>query len=448
MKRLNLALLLVCFVLGAAAQTGNPFSLEAAIEYAYQNSYTVKNAQINIADAETQIDERRAGALPQVNGSAAYTRYLKLPAQALPEPFVQLIAASNGGELPPDFSREVSFFLKNNFTTGVGVNQAIFDGGIFTALEAARDYRSYVQAEVEVARQNVRNQVTTAYLGPLILEENAEFLQKNIDNVSELLRETRALYEAGFVEQLDVDRLQLSLSNLQTELDNLRRQRKIALNFLKMSMGYPIEEPITIEDDLDRLLQIATDESILVQERSYRNRAEYTVITLGEQLNQANIRNIKSGYLPTLYGNAGYQWQFQGNTSDDAFWAETASIGVNLNVPIFDGFRRRSQIERAQLQAQLLTNQRKELERSIDLDVMNARESYRNAAQRIEFQRSNLELANRIYETARIKYKEGVGSSIEVQQAEQSLFATQQNYTQAAYDLVVSKSDLDRALGN
>ena len=117
-------------------------------------------------------------------------------------------------------------------------------------------------------------------------------------------------------------------------------------------------------------------------------------------------------------------------------------------MPIFDGFRRRSQIERAQLQAQLLTNQRMELERAIDLEVVNARESYRNAAQRIEFQRSNLELANRIYETARIKYKEGVGSSIEVQQAEQSLFATQQNYTQAAYDLVVAKSDLDRALGN
>ena len=430
------------------AQPGNPFSLEAAIEYAYQNNHAVRNAQINIADAETQIDERRAGALPQVNGSAAYTRYLKLPAQALPDAFVQLIAASNGGELPPDFSREVSFFLKNNFTTGVGVNQALFDGSIFTALQAAHDYRSYVLAELEVVKQDIRNQVITAYLGPLILEENAEFLQKNIDNVSGLLRETRALYEAGFVEQLDVDRLQLSLSNLQTELDNLQRQRLVALNFLKMAMGYPIEDPITIEDDLDALLEVASDESVLAEERSYGNRAEYAVITLGEQLNQANIRNIKSGYLPTLYGNAGYQWQFQSNTSDDAFWAETASIGVNLNVPIFDGFRRRSQVERAELQAQLLTNQREQLQRSIDLEVANARESYRNAAQRIEFQRSNLELASRIYETARIKYKEGVGSSIEVQQAEQSLFATQQNYTQAAYDLVVAKSDLDRALGN
>ena len=432
-----LLIALVIFLFGglSAQQT---FTLEEAIEYAYQNNRTVRNAQVNVADAESQILERRASGLPQVNGSLNFNHYLKVPKQALPDAF--LIGA------PPGTPREVSFFLQNNFTAGASVQQMIFDGSFFVALRAARQYRSYVQAELLSARQEVKNQVVAAYLGPLILRENAGYLQKNIQNLSTLLRETQALFEAGFVEQLDVDRLQLSLSNLETELENLTRQEQIALNFLKMSMGYPITEDLSVSDNLEELLA-AANATELNTDIPLRSRPEYQVIVLGEQLNQSNIDNIRATYIPTAYANAGYQWQYQGDDFETGFWAEQANIGINVNVPIFDGFRRRSQIERAELQGQILSNQRQDLEQLITLEVTNARESYQNAARRIAFQERNLELANRIYETAQIKYREGVGSSIEVQQAEQSLYQTQQNYTQAAYDLVVAKADLDKALG-
>lgn len=438
MNALKSLVLMLGVLWSAPGHAQDAFTLEAAIEYAYNNSLTVRNSLINVEDAEAQILERRASGLPQINGSLNFNHYLKVPKQALPEAF--LIGA------PPGTPREVSFFLQNNFTAGANAQQMIFDGSFFVALRAARQYRSYVQAELVAAKQDVKNQVTSAYLAPLILAENAEFLRKNITNISNLLRETSALYEAGFVEQLDVDRLQLSLSNLETELENLNRQEQVAKNFLKLAMGYPVQDDLVITDQLDELLETATATE-LTTDVPIRDRPEYQVILLGEQLNQSNVENIEATRLPSAYANAGYQWQYQGDDFSSGFWAEQANVGLQVNVPIFDGYRRRSQVQRARLQGQILSNQRRDLERLITAEVTNAREQYRNAARRIDFQERNLELANKIYDTAQIKYRDGVGSSIEVQQAEQTLYQTQQNFTQAAYDLVVAKSDLDRALG-
>ncbi len=451
MRKLSFIFLLFVFCSGKGAfaqSSGNTFTLLEAINYAYNNNFNVKIAKENIADAEAQIIERRSAGIPTLNGTINFQHYLKVPVSVLPEQFEVFAIDPVTGMLPPDYSNQATFVLQNSFNAGLDLNALIFDGSYFTALKAAKAFKEYVGQELVAQERSVRDQVVAAYLPPLIIDENLKILQKNIINLEGMLNETKATYEAGFVEQLDVDRLELSLANLRTEVDNLTRQKDLALNYLKFTMGYPINEELFISDNLENLLQFATDED-LTAPVNYLNRPEYRVAQTGMKLNEFNIKVNKDGYLPSVTGFANYQYGYQGNSlfGKDGFWVPTSVIGLRVNVPIFDGWNKKAKIEQAEIRMEIDRKRILLLEQSIQLEVANARTEYLTAMERTQSQKKNLALAQKIFDTTQIKYRSGVGSSLEVTQAEQALYQTQQNFIQARYELLVSKQKLDTVLG-
>lgn len=429
---------MLCLSLGA--QNPVEMTLDEAIKYALEHSIDMRMAQLNIADAEEQIIERRAIGMPKVTAGANYQYFLQIPAS--------VVDISNfDPNVPEGTFEKLQFGLRNNLTLDLSANALLFDASYLTALKAAKAYRSYAEKDRERVVYEVRNTIVEAYLPALILEESKKTLLKNIDNLNNLLTETRALYKEGFVEQLDVDRLDLSLANLQTEIENLDRQKELIYNVLKFQMGYPIGDPIIAVDDIEKLFIPASDED-LTSDINYARRPEIQVLELGIQLNKLNIQVNKSGYLPSLAAFGSYQQSAQGNNLfDNPVWVPSAVVGLQLNIPIFDGFDRRAKINRAKLDLEEAIVQQTQLKRAISLEVTNARTSYINAVQRLDSQEKNKNLAEKIYNTTKIKYKEGVGSSLEITQAEQSLYETQQNYVQARYDLLVAKRALDKALG-
>ena len=428
------------------AQEVTQMSLQDVVQYALENSSTLRNAQLNITDADEQIIERRSIGLPQVSADISFQRYLAAPVSVLPEAFELLARDPVTGELPPGFSREVTFVLKNSFTAGASLNSMLFDGSYFTGLKAAREFRNFVQLELLTKKRDVKNQAINAYLPSLLLTESLATLDKNMNNIKKLLNETQEMYKAGFVEQLDVDRLELSLANLQVERENLIRQKEVAINALKFAIQYPMDKDVILTDRLEDIVEEAKEEDLL-GDINYFNRPDYNLVNKSLELNELNVKFNQAGYLPVLNAFASYQQQWQGNTFDDGFWAPTAIAGLRLSVPIFDGLRKKAVIQRARLDLEANKIQQKDLEKVITLEVKNARIQYVSAKERLDSQERNLNLAEKIYNTSQIKYKEGVGSSLELSQAEQSLYQTQQNYIQAQYDLLTAKIALEQALG-
>jgi outer membrane protein TolC len=262
-----------------------------------------------------------------------------------------------------------------------------------------------------------------------------------------LRKETQALYIEGFVEQLDVDRLDLTLTNLKTELVNQNRQVSLLYNFLKFEMGYPMDQEIIAVDGMEDLFELATDEELSAS-FDYELKPEYRVLKLGVQLNELNVTLQKSSYYPSLSGFASFQGIAQGDDIiNHPVWSNSSFLGLSLKVPIFNGLQIKAKTSRARLDLANVINQQIELERAITLEVENARTNYLSAIESWQNQKKNVELAERIYETTQIKYREGVGSSIEITQAEQSLFNSQSNYISSRYDLLVAKKALDKALG-
>jgi len=212
-------------------------------------------------------------------------------------------------------------------------------------------------------------------------------------------------------------------------------------------MNFPLDKDIAINDDINSLLSEASAEE-LTGEINYLNRSEFKVAEVGLKLGELNIEQFERGFWPSVAAFAGYNYQYQGNNFNDGFWAPTFVLGAQVNVPIFDGFSTRAKKERAKIDLMKNQNSKNMLSNVIRLEVENARNGYLLAKDRLSSQEENLKLAERIYNTTKIKYKEGVGSSLEVSQAEQSLYQTQQNKIQAQFDLLKAKVALEQALGD
>jgi len=441
MRNNFIMLLLLLFSISASAQNAKSFTLEEAIAYALTNSYEIKNAHIGIADADQLIKENKAIGMPQVSGSLGYSYSFKLPETVVP------LGLFSGMPVDGEFEKLPAFGAKNRITASIDAQFLAFDYSYLTALKAARTAKKMAFSQKEQVEMMVKNQVREAYFPPLILEESKKTLQKNITNIEKLFFETKELYKAGFVEQLDVDRLELSLANLKTESNNLDRQKELVYNILKMIMNYPADQPIVIADDMNRLLVNAESED-LDGKINYSTRAEYRVAQQGQILQDLNVDYIKSTYYPNLMTFAQYQQVGQsGKVFQDNLWTDLGVVGLSINVPIYSGGAKSAKLQRAKLDLEKSNNQMRSLERVIWMEIGNARIAYKNAVQRVQDQQKNLALAQRIYDTTQIKYKEGVGSSLEITQAEQALFQSQQNVIQARYELLLTKVDLNKALG-
>lgn len=448
-------------------------SLSDCIGYALENHPDIKVAQLQVVDADWRIKENKATGLPQVSAGASYNYFIQrggLPSSALgfgasgPIDLTPALPSFNsaqisdlngvfGGLFASDPDAKIFFNSVHSASGTLSANQLIFNNSYLVALKAARYYSEYVNHQLAVAKQAVRNRVTDAYLPALLLSENLGILDKNISNLEKLLNDTKAINKAGFAEQLDVDRLDLSLATLRSERGSLARQREIVVSALKFTMGMPVTGDLSLSDDLNKLLGTYADADLSTPV-NLMNRPEYLQLLKGRDLGALQVDLYRKPWMPTVAGFVQWQGGLQGGFGDKDsegfdkwFFIPSALAGVSVSVPIYDGGGSKAKKQRAMLQVETIEAQRKMLENAINLEVESARKQYANAQERVANQQKNLALAQRIYDTTQTKYKAGVGSSFEITQAESGLYAAQQSLMTAQYDLLTAKVAIRKALG-
>jgi len=406
-------------------------NLTDCIQYAYENSPDLKIAQLKVSDAEWQVKENKAYGYPQLSGNLGYQYFLKVP--AVP---ASALGFGTGDE-------RIAFQLRNNISGDVGVNQLLFSNDYLLGLRAAKIYRELAEEELSTTRRTVRNRVIDAYLPALIITESVNILDKNISNIQTLLRETAATQEAGFSEQLDVDRLQLSISTLQSQRSNLLRQRETVINALKFTMGYPVTAPLEVTDSVDRLLaEYGVGDT--TQQLSLTNRPEYRQVLKARELQTLDIERYTRPWMPVVSGFVNAQGSYQGN--DELFWVPSSLAGVSANVNLWDGGITKAKRERSRVALAEVEQQQAQLENALALEVENARKTYISAIEDVRNREENLRLAEKIYNTTQIKYKAGVGSSFELVSTEQQLFDAQRLLLEAQYQLLSAWTDFKQAL--
>lgn len=439
--RFTLLFLLLSALTHLAAQS--PMTLEQAVAYAQNQNQSIQLAKLNVEDANAQIVERKAFGIPQLTAEVGYNRFLELPITIIPPEFG---IDPSTGQPNPNFNREVRFGVKNNLTGTLALRTMLFDPSYFVGLRAARAYREYTAQELVSTQRNVRFQVIDAFLPVLLVQENVANLDKNIANLEKLYSETKFMFDEGFVELLDVERLELSVLTLKTERQNILSQQKNILNGLKITMGYPMDKELEIIGSLDDMLRDAATQDMNGR-IDYNAWPDYRVAQQGLNLAQLNVKLNKSAYLPSFDAFANYQRMYMGDDFSSGVWANSSVAGLGMKLPIFDGFLTKGRIQRS-----IITRKNSEiqvglLEQQIEFSVRNARNQYQTALDRLKDQERHLALAEKIYNTTKIKYQEGIGSSLEINQAEQALFTAQRQHVQARYDLITALFQLEKALG-
>ncbi len=421
------------------AQEVHELSLDQAIEYALSHNQNVANAGLQVAAAEGFVKENIATGFPQINGSVDLSDNFNLPITYLPAEIV-------GG--PPGEYVPVQFGTRYSGNANLNVTQMVFDGVFFVGLEAARTFKERTEKEYKQAKISLREAVTKAYYNVLVNELTLELIEKNYGRLDTLLSETRAMYENGFAERIDVSRVQVQYNNIKVSLDNARKSLQVARALLKFQLGMPVSDSLVLTDRLDATMFEPVEE----EDFTYSRRIEYSILQTQEKLALLNIKRTKVEYLPKLdlYLNLGAVagTGLAGNLFNIGNeWFDFGVAGLKLTVPVFDGLRKHYNIQQRKIELEQVHNNFDYIENQINLEIQQARVAYENGVANMKTQLENMKIAEEVYQITKTKYQQGVGSNIEVINADAEYKEAQTNYFQALYQALIAKVEYEKALG-
>lgn len=442
--RSKLLTVLICLSAGlpAWAQPADSISyhlsLKEAIDYAQSHQADILNAGIDVQIARNTVKQTIGMGLPEVNANANFQDFIKLPTSLLPGE----IFGQPGTQIP------VKFGVKYQSTLGLDLNQKLFDGPYLVGLQASKTFRELSVKSLTRTRIETAVAVSKAYYTVLVSNEQLQLLDANLSRLKKSLSDTEALYKNGFVEKIDVDRLRVLNNNLETERQNVTRLLDLNVNLLKFQMGMPIQNTVRLKDDINSLHSLE-QEAVLPDTAAYQSRIEYSLLQTQKRVNELDLKRYRSLMLPSLSAFGSTSQNYQSNSFAQLYnqTFPTTVVGLRLSVPLTAGGQKLYQVRNAKLQVQRSANDLVNLKNGINLEISQAQIAYQNGVSSLDNQKRNMELATEVLRVSRIKYEQGVGSSLEVTTAETSLKEAQNNYITALYDLLINKINLDRASG-
>lgn len=455
---------------GAQAQQQTPtaFTLEQCIEYALTNSVNAQNAIIDQQIASAKVKETTGLGLPQIDGSVALVHNEKL------QRFFTTYNPSSGSNFLGDLSSvpgiqsgdvvaaQNFFQLKNSGSASISISQLIFSGSYLVGLKASKAYKALSYKAADVTREQIVQQVTKAYYLILINKERTGLFTNSIARLDSLLKNTTALNKNGFVESIDVDRIKVAYNNLKSENEKFLNLNELGVQLLKFQMNYPTDQPLEVVGSIQDV-KVELNRVSYTDGWDYKTRADFKVLEANRRLQELSVRNQYAGALPyvSAFGNLGYNTQSadfaglfstnskiadQGSLGPDK-WYDYSQYGLNLSVPIFNGLQRQYKIQQEKLTLKKIDNGFRTLKLAIDLETKQAAIGFDNAVISLTAQKENMDLAANVARVTKIKYEQGVGSNLEVVDAENSLRQAQTNYYSALFDAMIAKVDLDKAYG-
>ena len=445
MKKIQLIILLtISFVLHAQTnltKESYSFNLNEAIEHALQNNYNAINAARDIDAAKKKKWETTTIGLPQINASLGYQNNIELQRSLIPAEFF-------GGQ-PGEFA-EVAFGTRHNMIGNATVSQLIFNGSYIVGLQSAKVYLQISENAKIKTNQEIREMVVNAYGNVLLANESIAILEKNKTNLEKTLNETTQIFKNGLIEEENVEQLQITLTTIKSAQENIKRQKVIATNMLKLILGITIEKELILTENLNNLALNNINFELSTTPFQVENSIDFKIQENLVQSKKLLLLLEKSNALPSLaaaynfgYNAFGNQFQFFTNNQR---WLNFSNVGLSLNVPIFSSLGRSARTQQAKIALEQAKTQMTQVEQSLKLQFEKAKSDYEYSLEQLNTTKSSLTLAERIENKQQIKLKEGLSSSFDLSEAQRQLYATQQNYLQAMLDVINKKASLEKII--
>lgn len=400
--------------------------LQEAVKYAIEHNYDLMNSDLDVLAARRKIWETTAMGLPQI--SAAYN-YQHIPGSI---PMIQ-------------FSDSVKFpiAVRNTASYNITLNQLIFSGDYIVGLMASRTYLDLTETTRDKSELDTKESVMSGYYNILVLESNRDILDSSILTLNSTLANTKAMVDAGFQEITDYEQLQVTLNTNINAKNSIENNLQIARIFFKIQLGLKSEDSIFLTDNLDTVLEQLDYNGLLSNEFVLDQNLDYELLKIQEDVEALNLKREKAAFLPTV--SAFYTYMDKTNKAVFDFTLNHM-IGLNLTLPIFSSGQRIARVKQAQIALEKSENTTAKMSEMLIMNVEQARLQFVNAYEKYEIQKKNIDLSKKIYDRTEIKFREGIASSMELNQANTQYLNNFSLYTTSISELLNAKISYRKAL--
>lgn len=445
MRKIYSAALCVMLVSNlAGAQEVVRLSMAECMDYAMKHNNSVRNAAIDVLIQDAQNRQTLSASRPHIN-SKAEIDYLNVPQKSFMD-------AKNFSPTAPDGQiAAIAFSLPYTASVGVTASQLLFDGAVFIALKARRSVLELAKSNEKATQESIRYNVFKAYNSLVIAYRQFEIVKNSLGFARSLERDLEITRKNGFAEKIDVERTSVQVNNLATDSIRIANLLTVSEDVLKFQMGLGMDKSIVLTDTA--LEQHKNDAlALLAEDKSYERIPEYNIASTALRLNEYNLKRYKYSALPTVNVFWGTGVNYGSKKFEEVFtklynYEYNSAFGLQINLPIYNGGLRLQQVRESQLNIEKSNNNISLIKESIDFQVAISRTTLRNALLQVQSQKRNMELADDVLDLAQKKFKAGVGSNMEITQAQTDQLRAQNGYFSALLDVTNAEADLRKALG-
>lgn len=404
-------------------------TLDQCLQYAYQHNPALQQTLLDKQITEQGIHSRLADWFPQINFDYNLQHNF------------QLQTSNIGGNL-------IQLGVRNTSAGQFSATQNIFNSDALLASSTAKTVRRQADQNITSAKIDLAVNVGKAFYDVLLTKEQLKVLDENITRLDRSLTDAYNQYEGGIVDKVDYKRATIALNNTKAQRKTANDVLKAKYAYLKLQMGIGDSVKLGLEYDSTKLAVLAVMDTIGAMR--VQNRIEYQQLKTQQSLQHANYNYYKWKFLPTVQAFGNYNLNYLNNEFSDLYRDNypNSFAGVRVSVPLFQGFRRVANMKQAKLQLKRVDYDLETLNNSVSAEYSQALATYRGYLNDYYSLKENVTIAADVYETIELQYKAGIKTYLEVITAQTDLRTAELNYTNALYQLLGSKLDVERALGS
>jgi outer membrane protein TolC len=437
-----IATLLLCLtgtvVSGQDQEKELRLSLKDAQAFAIDHNKMVISSRMDLETARISLKEMVTNTLPHVNASGNFADNLKLMTTLLPGDFF-----GRPGEKVP-----VTFGSQFNSGASIDAAIAIFNAPVYIGIEVAKLARQLSEENLTKSELDTKASVAQAYYLILISERSLTIIDANIANLKEILKSTRAMYQAGMAEATDIDQMASNVTAVETSRSSLERTIEVNYNLLRFQLGLSTDSKLILTDTLEGIESVINVDTVMSQAFDYRQNVDYRLIDGQEKMSLLVLKNEKASVLPVISGFYTYGTSGMGDKVSELRWFPNSIAGFQVSFPIFASTLRYQSIKKAQVNLNKAKNEKSMVtdllllqEKQLRYNLISANLQYKNT-------RDNIDVSKRVYTSIENKYKQGMASSLELTQANGLYLQAENNYITSLMNLLQTKLAFDKLLNN
>jgi len=447
----------IAIALQFSISTARELTLDSAISIAIKNNADIKIAKLEVDRAKQAILEAYGYAYPSLDLSGSFTHYVEKPKMPFPDftamlnnsvysvLFKENVIPTNNAKYLPMATKLQSFSLANNYSATFQLTQVLFNYSVIQGISTSGIYRNLAEEQLKGKIASTTLNTQKAFYGVLLSQEVLNITRQSLQNAMDNLKNVQALRAQGMVSEFDALRAEVQVENIRPVVLQMESNLESIKNNFKLLIGIPQTEDITLQGEIEY------NPSELKSEQEYidiamKNNFDLNTLNIKREFDNAMIDIERANYYPTLAFFANYG--FLGGANDLNFMNYRQSVvGVSLSINLFNGLRKERRIEQQTINVKKTDESINQFKDYIAAQIKSKLIEIKKIQTNIDAQNRNIQLAQRAYEISEVRYKEGTGNQLEIENADLALRQAKTNYMQSVYQFITIINDLDNLTG-